>query len=698
MNAVTETAEITTETTAFQRSVLRAMLELAGSNTSNEIAKQAGVKSEPVRVCLARLRDAGLIGTEVNPDRGGPPLWHLRASVDTVRSMVAAPIPSANDGTPGDDEPAPEPGDTQAEDRRRAVLEALREAPEANADSIASATGLSVSEARFFLHAMAADGIVERIEHENAGAIRRNPTIWRIVDADQPGDTQVVDAAEAAPVPDHSASLDDPDNFGDDEMQTAAPDPDGWIPWNGGDCPVPEGGTCWVRLRDGSVVFADKPLNLAWGRCDILASPERRAVAPDEPLSPVWVRRNHPRDIVAYRLDTPAHLITPAYSAAVTAESAVDAAPLTGDDVCSTDAAIANWKREHAPAAPAATDGEPGDGTPAPEPDDTQAVEASEPTLMSDTAELQPSVEPVAETQAAEADADGWIPWRGGECPVPVGSRCSIRLRNADVAHCIRDPEAWWWGRAAERTADLSDIIAYRPEPKQTGSASFDDPDDYGDDEIPPAAPDPDGWIPWRGGERPVDADQRVAIRLVSGKMLHGRAGDFIWSWNFCDGDCADYTTGGNIVAYRLDTPAHLIAPAYSAAVATESAADSAPLTGDDVCSADAVIANWKREHTPAVPTIAPADPFAVWLADTPAGCAGQRAIDAAEQEAARLRAEAAEMVREAAEALEFGLIVAEIIRFADQRNASTSTSEAEFGLAELMAAAYEAVTGKRVA
>ena len=111
---------------------------------------------------------------------------------------VQPQTPAATDGEPGDGTPAPEPDDTQAEDRRRAVLEALREAPEANADSIASATGLSVSEARFFLHAMAADGIVERIEHENAGAIRRNPTIWRIVDADQPGDTQVVDAAEAA--------------------------------------------------------------------------------------------------------------------------------------------------------------------------------------------------------------------------------------------------------------------------------------------------------------------------------------------------------------------------------------------------------------------------------------------------------------------------------------------------------------------
>ena len=46
----------------------------------------------------------------------------------------------------------------------------------------------------------------------------------------------------------------------------------------------------------------------------------------------------------------------------------------------------------------------------------------------------------------------------------------------------------------------------------------------------------------------------------------------------------------------------------------------------------------------------------------------------------------------------EIGLIVAEIIQFADQRNASTSTSEEEFGLAELLAAAYEAVAGKRVA
>ena len=348
MNAATETAEITTETTAFQRSVLRAMLELAGSNTSNEIAKQAGVKSEPVRVCLARLRDAGLIGTEVNPDRGGPPLWHLRASVDTVRSMVAAPIPSANDGTPGDDEPAPEPGDTQA-----------------------------------------------------------------------------VDAAEAAP------------------------DQGGWIPWRGGECPVPEGVACWVRFRDGL----------------------------------------------------------------------------------------------------------------------------------------------------------------------------------ADICHT---PERLFWGRGIDEDNE-DDIVAYRPEPKQTGPASFDDPDDYGDDEIPPAA-------------------------------------------------------------------------AYDATVEAEAKADEAPLAGEDVCCADAVIAEWKREHTPAVPTIAPADPFATWLKDTPAGCAGQRAIDAAEA-AAREHDENAEIAdmtarelrEDAKSARQRGLIVAEIIRFAEQRAGLAGDADPDAVLAaivELLDGARSAVTG----
>jgi len=242
----------------------------------------------------------------------------------------------------------------------------------------------------------------------------------------------------------------------------------------------------------------------------------------------------------------------------------------------------------------------------------------------------------------------------------------------------------------APEPGDTQAVGEVEAAPVPDHSASLDDPDNFGDDEMQTAAPGPDGWIPWRDGECPVPDGVTCWVRFRDGSVVF-QDNPFDLIWANCNDPC-------DIVAYRLDTPKYAIIAGYLDAVAAESAADSATLTGDDVCSADAVIAEWKRKHAPAAPTVAPADPFAVWLADTPAGCAGQRAIDAAEQEAARLRAEAAEMVREAAEALEFGLIVAEIIRFADQRNASTSTSEAEFGLAELMAAAYEAVTGKRVA
>lgn len=284
---------------------------------------------------------------------------------------------------------------------------------------------------------------------------------------------------------------------------------------------------------------------------------------------------------------------------------------------------------------PAATDGEPGDDEPAPEPGDTQAVANDEP----------PEIKRVLDGLDAELSA-------------------AIEAAEHQI------------GAAPTPDAD---------------AAILDDPDNFGDDEMQTAAPDPDGWIPWRGGECPVPKGASCWIMLRNGAIeFHDNPSVLWWEW---------YNDGSDIVAYNLEKqkPEHVITPAYSSAVAAESAADSAPLTGDDVCGADAVIAEWKREHgQPAIK--ATPDAFAVWLADTPAGCAGQRAIDAAEQEAARLRAEAAEMVREAAEALEFGLIVAEIIRFADRRNVSTSTSEEEFGLAELMAAAYEAVTGKRVA
>ena len=341
MNAATETAEITTETTAFQRSVLRAMLELAGSNTSNEIAKQAGVKSEPVRVCLARLRDAGLIGTEVNPDRGGPPLWHLRASVDTVRSMVAAPIPSANDGTPGDDEPAPEPGDTQA-----------------------------------------------------------------------------VDAAEAAP------------------------DPGGWIPWRGGECPVPEGVACWVRFRDGLADICHTPERLFWGRGidednedDIVDyRPEPKQTGPASFDDPDDFRDGDDRPTVAddaHGLDYDprvAEAEAAAYDALVEAEAAADEAPLAGEDVNSGEDVIGDWCERHADPAEAAAE------------QIAAAVAAGHcPTVALLIQRASPVAEEAAQRaiDAAEAEAQA----REKEADIALDMARDARARGIAVAEIIRFAE-----------------------------------------------------------------------------------------------------------------------------------------------------------------------------------------------------------------------------------------------------------------
>ena len=457
---------------ANRRLVLEALAQSAAPADRVRIAKLSGLNADTVAAHLADLERAGIVERF---DQGARKM--------SLWSLLSAPAPAATDGEPGDGTPAPEPDDTQAEDRRRAVLEALREAPEANADSIASATGLSVSEARFFLHAMAADGIVERIEHENAGAIRRNPTIWRIVDADQPGDTQVVDAAEAAPVPDHSASLDDPDNFGDDEMQTAAPDP------------------------------------------------------------------------------------------------------------------------------------------------------------------------------------DGWIPWHGGECPVPAGSRCSIRIRCADAAKCVRNPEAWWWGRREDCQAGDGDIVAYRPEPKQTGPASFDDPDDYGDDEIPPAA----------AYDATVEAEAKADEAPLIGEDVNSDA-DVLGGW------CADHEMAISPRPVRGDDVAMIVSADGSVSADMPALRFAPPATGAAVASGPC-------------PTVA----LLIQRASPVAEEAARRAIDAAEVEALMREEEADIALEMARDARVRGRAVAEIIRFAEQRAGLAGDADPDAVLAaivELLDGARSAVTG----
>ncbi len=55
---------------------------------------------------------------------------------------------------------------------------------------------------------------------------------------------------------------------------------DGWIPWNGGECPVPHGPRVQIRFRDGSVLTNELPYNYTWS----------------------YVQRDPGRNIVAYRV------------------------------------------------------------------------------------------------------------------------------------------------------------------------------------------------------------------------------------------------------------------------------------------------------------------------------------------------------------------------------------------------------------
>lgn len=67
----------------------------------------------------------------------------------------------------------------------------------------------------------------------------------------------------------------------------------------------------------------------------------------------------------------------------------------------------------------------------------------------------------IARAEAALAepqpDADGWIPWAGGECPLADGVWHRVKFRNGD--ECLDDQaSSWGWGEAAGGFQ----IIAYR--------------------------------------------------------------------------------------------------------------------------------------------------------------------------------------------------------------------------------------------
>ena len=75
------------------------------------------------------------------------------------------------------------------------------------------------------------------------------------------------------------------------------------------------------------------------------------------------------------------------------------------------------------------------------------------------------AISAIAKAEAAlaepQADEDGWIPWSGGECPIPEGMAFDLRFR--DGAKLIAASSDWptaEWDWSCE--SGPYDIVAYR--------------------------------------------------------------------------------------------------------------------------------------------------------------------------------------------------------------------------------------------
>jgi hypothetical protein len=58
-----------------------------------------------------------------------------------------------------------------------------------------------------------------------------------------------------------------------------------------------------------------------------------------------------------------------------------------------------------------------------------------------------------------EADADGWIPFGGGECPMPGDEKCEVRISIGEAFGAMKS-KSWVWTNKA--SSDKC-IVAYRP-------------------------------------------------------------------------------------------------------------------------------------------------------------------------------------------------------------------------------------------
>lgn len=77
-----------------------------------------------------------------------------------------------------------------------------------------------------------------------------------------------------------------------------------------------------------------------------------------------------------------------------------------------------------------------------------------------DAMKINPSCLPLVE----QTENDGWIPWSGGECPIP-GTAFSLRLRDGREVPCTV-AATWDWHH--HPSLNGSDIIGYKITPQTT--------------------------------------------------------------------------------------------------------------------------------------------------------------------------------------------------------------------------------------
>ena len=118
-------------------------------------------------------------------------------------------------------------------------------------------------------------------------------------------------------------------------------------------------------------------------------------------------------------------------------------------------------------------------------------------------------------------NSDGWIPWNGGECPVPLDTKVEVSCRGP-YPTSTGLARNFSWGHL-EMLYD-TDIVSYRVIKEESKG---------------------EGWIPWTGGGQPVPDGTKVEVEGRDGGTDISDAKYIYWKWDKDDPET-------DILSYRV--------------------------------------------------------------------------------------------------------------------------------------------------